>query len=110
MPAEQEFLDYVARSIVEFPDEIRIERIVDDMGILLYLTVNRNDMGKVIGKEGNVAKALRTILRSMGMKHGARVNLKIREPEGGSNVHGGPLPATVGGVDEMKEAMDVIRD
>jgi predicted RNA-binding protein YlqC (UPF0109 family) len=84
MERDQQFLEYVIKSLVDKPEEVKIDRTVDEMGVLLKLTVNRDDMGKVIGRSGATAKAIRTILRVVGMKNDARVNLKIEEPEGGS--------------------------
>jgi predicted RNA-binding protein YlqC (UPF0109 family) len=83
MDQDHAFLDYVVKSLVDRPDDVVIARSVDEMGVLLTLTVNADDMGKIIGKDGNIAKALRTLLRVVGMKHNARVNLKINEPVGG---------------------------
>ena len=81
---EQQFLEYVVKSIVDHPDDVSIVRTVDNMGVLLTLTVNPEDMGRVIGKEGKMAQlALRPLLHAVGMKHNARVNLKINEPAGG---------------------------
>lgn len=83
MQQDQEFVEYVVKSIVDVPDEVKTERTVDEMGVLITLSVSPADMGKIIGKEGRTAKALRTLLRVLGAKHNARVNLKIMEPEGG---------------------------
>lgn len=80
---DQEFVEYVVGSIVEHPDDVKTERIVDEMGTLISLHVNADDMSTIIGKEGRTAKALRTILRVLGAKHNERINLKIIEPEGG---------------------------
>lgn len=80
---EQEFIEYVVKSIVEFPDDVKVNREVDDIGVLILLDVNPADMGKIIGREGNTAKALRTLLRVIGMKYNLKVNLKICEPAGG---------------------------
>jgi predicted RNA-binding protein YlqC (UPF0109 family) len=77
-----QFLEYVVKSLVEKPDEVKIARTVDEMGVLLTLTVDPMDMGKIIGRSGNTAKAIRILLRVVGMKNNARVNLKINEPEG----------------------------
>lgn len=76
------FLEYVVKALVDNPDDVKINRTVDEMGVLLTLTVNPADMGKIIGRMGNTAKAIRTLLRVVGMKSNARVNLKINEPEG----------------------------
>lgn len=83
MEHDQQFLEFVVRSLVDNPNDVKITRVVDEMGVLLTLDVNQADMGKVIGREGNTAKAIRTLLRVVGMKHNARVNLKINEPAGG---------------------------
>lgn len=77
------FLDYVIKALVDHPEAVVITRSVDEMGVLLTLTVSPDDMGKIIGRDGNIAKAIRTLLRVVGMKHNARVNLKINEPVGG---------------------------
>lgn len=83
MEQDHAFLEYVIKALVDHPEDIVIVRSVDEMGVLLTLTVNVEDMGKIIGRDGNIAKALRTLLRVVGMKHNARVNLKINEPAGG---------------------------
>ena len=75
-------MEYVVKALVEHPEEVKIKRTVDEMGVLLLLDVNGEDMGKVIGRDGNTAKAIRTLLRVVGMKNNARVNLKINEPAG----------------------------
>ena len=79
---DKEFLEYIVKEIVENPDEVFVERTIDEMGVLLTLRVNKNDMGKLIGKNGQTAKSIRTLLRIIGSKNNARVNLKIVEPEG----------------------------
>jgi len=81
---DQEFLEYVVKGLVDDPSKVNVERKVDEMGVLLTLDVGAEDMGKIIGRSGNTAKAIRTLLRVVGMKNNARVNLKINEPEGGS--------------------------
>jgi len=83
MENDAKFLEYVIKALVEFPDDVKITRTVDEMGVLMTLDVNGADMGKIIGREGNTAKAIRTLLRVVGMKNNARVNLKINEPVGG---------------------------
>ena len=81
---DQDFLEFVIKALVDNPDDVKVVRQVDEMGVLLTLSVNPADMGKVIGRSGNTAKAIRILLRVVGMKHNARVNLKINEPEGDS--------------------------
>ena len=80
MENDVQFLDFVIRALVDNPQDVKINRTVDEMGVLMTLDVNRADMGKIIGREGNTAKAIRTLLRVVGMKNNARVNLKINEP------------------------------
>lgn len=79
---DQEFVEYVVRALVDNPEVVKVDRRVDEMGVLITLDVDPNDMGKVIGRDGATAKALRTLLRVVGMKNNARVNLKINEPAG----------------------------
>ena len=81
---DQQFLETVVKALVDNPDSVGINRTVDEMGVLLTLDVHAEDMGKIIGRSGNTAKAIRTLLRVVGMKNDARVNLNINEPEGGT--------------------------
>lgn len=80
---DQEFLEFVVKSLTDYPSDVKTERKVDEMGVLLTLHINAADMGKILGRQGNTAKAIRTLLRIVGLKNSARVNLKIAEPEGG---------------------------
>ena len=89
MEQDQQFLEYVVKSLVDNPDAVKVRRTVDEMGVLLTLSVHKDDMGKIIGRSGATAKAIRTVLRVVGMKNEARVNLKIEEPEGSDRVPGG---------------------
>lgn len=79
---DKDFLEFVVRSIVDHPDSVVIDRRIDEMGVLLTLRVHPQDMGQVVGRQGATAKALRSLLRIVGIKHNARVNLIIEEPEG----------------------------
>lgn len=79
---DQEFLEYLVKSLVDHPDDVKVERKVDEMGVLLSLRVNALDMGQVVGRQGATAKSIRSLLRIVGIKNNARVNLKIEEPEG----------------------------
>ncbi len=83
MQADQEFLDIVVKAIVGKPEAVKTTREVDERGVLLTLDVDPSDMGYVIGRQGQTARAIRTLLKIVGAKHNARVNLKITEPEGG---------------------------
>ncbi|HHX58396.1 MAG TPA: KH domain-containing protein [Candidatus Moranbacteria bacterium] len=77
-----EFLEYIVRSIVDNPDAVKINREVDERGVLISLDVDAKDMGMIIGRQGSTAKAIRTLLRVIGARNDSRVNLKINEPEG----------------------------
>ncbi len=79
---DRDFIEYVVKMLVDNPDDVKVERKIDEMGVLITLDVNPQDMGMVIGREGMTAKALRTLLRVIGARNNARVNLKINEPEG----------------------------
>lgn len=85
---DRDFVEYVVKQIVEHPDQVVVERSIDEMGVLITLKVAKEDMGKVIGKSGQTAKSLRILLRVIGSKNNARVNLKIVEPDG-TEVRGG---------------------
>jgi predicted RNA-binding protein YlqC (UPF0109 family) len=85
---DKEFVEYVVKALVDNPSDVVVDRKVDEMGVLITLSINPVDMGKVIGRQGNTAKALRTLLRVVGMKNNARVNLKINEPEGSKRFEG----------------------
>jgi len=74
---DQQFIEFVVKSIVGNPDDVKIERTIDEKGVLLELTVNPEDLGRVIGKRGNTAQSMRTLLRALGTKNDARYNLKI---------------------------------
>jgi predicted RNA-binding protein YlqC (UPF0109 family) len=83
MQPDQQFLEYVIKALVDEPEQVKVIRSVDEMGVLLTLECGAADMGKIIGRQGNTAKAVRTLLRVVGMKNNSRVNLKINEPIGG---------------------------
>ena len=101
MEKDQEFLEYVVRSLVDNPDDVKVSRQVDEMGVLMTLDINAADMGKIIGRSGNTAKAIRTLLRVVGMKNNARVNLKINEPEGSTHNR----PAAEGASKDVDDAV-----
>lgn len=103
MEADQKFLDYLIKELVDHPDAVKVDRIVDEMGVLLTLDIHPEDMGKIIGRSGNTAKAIRTLLRVVGMKNNARVNLKINEPEGGTRA---PAPASEPAPESASKSVD----
>lgn len=103
---DKEFLEMVVKALVENPNDVVIDRTVDEMGVLLTMGVNPVDMGKIIGRQGNTAKAIRTLLRVVGMKHNARVNLKINEPEGGTRSTMGATTEDMGAGSNTDESVN----
>src|ERR1700742_3404481 len=89
---DQQFIEYVVKSLVGKPDAVQVERRVDEKGVLLELTVDPEDLGRVIGKRGATAQSLRTLLRALGTKNDARYNLKI--VDNGTGGHGAPATDT----------------
>jgi len=79
---DKEFIEYVVKAIVSHPDKVKVERTIDERGVLLTLDIDPADMGYVIGRQGQTARSIRTLLKIVGAKNNARVNLKINEPEG----------------------------
>jgi predicted RNA-binding protein YlqC (UPF0109 family) len=79
---DQQFIEYIVKELVGHPDDVSIERRIDEKGVLLELTVNPEDLGRVIGKRGVTAQSLRTLLRALGTKNDARYNLKIVNNDG----------------------------
>lgn len=82
---DQEFVEFVVKSLVSQPDKVQVERRIDEKGVLLELTVDPEDLGRVIGKRGATAQSLRTLLRALGTKNDARYNLKIIDNGVGGN-------------------------
>jgi len=88
MEKDQQFLEYVVKTLVDNPEDVKVNRAIDQMGVLLTLDVNPKDLGQVIGRNGRTAIAIRTLLKVVGAKNQARVNLKINEPEGNRRERG----------------------
>jgi predicted RNA-binding protein YlqC (UPF0109 family) len=103
MEKDAEFLETLVKGLVDHPESVKITRTVDEMGVLLGLDVHPDDMGKIIGRSGNTAKAIRILLRVVGMKNNARVNLKINEPEGGKKSESAQTTEKVESVDDVIE-------
>ncbi|OGZ61656.1 MAG: hypothetical protein A2932_00855 [Candidatus Spechtbacteria bacterium RIFCSPLOWO2_01_FULL_46_10] len=97
---DQVFLENLIKGLVEHPDDVKVDRKVDEMGVLLTLRVHADDMGQIIGKGGNTARAIRSLLRIVGLRGNARVNLKIEEPEGGRRAPAAATEAAKPNVDE----------
>src|SRR6188768_2384486 len=105
---DQDFVEYVVKALVSNPDAVSIERTIDEKGVLLELTVDPEDLGRVIGKRGGTAQSLRTLLRALGTKNDARYNLKIVDPEGGTghSSDGGGTTATKNDDDDTEETKE----
>jgi len=101
---DQEFLEYIIKALVDHPEDVKIDRKVDEMGVLLSLKVHPEDMGQIIGKEGSTARSIRSLVRIVGLKNHARVNLKIEEPEGAAArpTRGRRTPAEGEELEELK--------
>jgi len=98
---DKDFLEFIVKTLVDHPEDVKVERKVDEMGVLLNLNLHKEDMGQIIGREGSTVKAIRTLLRIIGLKNHARVNLKIEEPEG--STHSVPeAKATEPNLDDLK--------
>lgn len=99
MEADQKFVEEVVKAIVNNPDKVKTSRIIDERGVLITLDVDPSDMGYVIGRSGQTARSLRTLLKIVGAKHNARVNLKINEPVGGRGPRASRVEASSDTVD-----------
>lgn len=109
---DQQFIEYVVKSLVGNPDAVQVERRIDEKGVLLELTVDPEDLGRVIGKRGATAQSLRTLLRALGTKNDARYNLKIVDNGVGGSYGDGsasaaPVAATQSDEDNEPES-DVV--
>src|SRR5258707_6391189 len=96
---DQQFVEFIVKSLVSKPDAVQIERRIDEKGVLLELTVDQEDLGRVIGKRGATAQSLRTLLRALGTKNDARYNLKIIDV-------GGPRPPRQSDDDQASQPAD----
>lgn len=103
---DQQFVEYIVKSLVGNPDDVSVERIVDEKGVLLTLTVNPEDLGRVIGRRGVTAQSLRTLLRALGTKNSARYNLKIvnnDEPDASTTISSDDADSTAESTPESTE-------
>ncbi len=98
---DQEFLEHIVKALVDHPGDVKVDRKVDEMGVLLSLKVNSEDMGQIIGRAGATARSIRSLVRIVGLKNHARVNLKIEEPEGG-RISAPDKKASTEGLDDLK--------
>ena len=97
---DQAFVETIVKAIVANPNDVKTDRTVDEMGVLITLHLNQADMGYVIGRQGQTARAIRTLLKMVGDKNNARVNLKIHEPEGSRRPSSAAADTSV--VDDLK--------
>lgn len=102
--SDKDFLEFIVKTLVDHPSDVKVDRKVDEMGVLLSLKVHPEDMGQIIGREGSTARSIRSLVRIVGLKNHARVNLKIEEPEGGSPRRGA---AEKGGADKDLEDLNL---
>jgi predicted RNA-binding protein YlqC (UPF0109 family) len=106
---DQQFVEFIVKSLVNNPDAVQIDRRIDEKGVLLELTVDAEDLGRVIGKRGATAQSLRTLLRALGTKNEARYNLKIVDvdrPEGERNISASAPANDAGAADPATPAAD----
>src|SRR6476661_4072661 len=89
---DQQFIEYIVKSLIGNPDAVRVDRTIDEKGVLLELTVDPEDLGRVIGKRGSTAQSLRSLLRALGTKNDARYNLKIVDVDRPESERGSPAP------------------
>ncbi|MFA6547659.1 MAG: KH domain-containing protein [Candidatus Magasanikbacteria bacterium] len=99
MEADQMFVEALVKAIVNNPDKVKTDRTIDERGVLITLDVDPADMGYVIGRGGQTARSIRTLLKIVGAKHNARVNLKINEPVGGRGPRPMPMQSAAAPID-----------
>lgn len=108
---DQQFIEYIVKTLVGKPDAVKVERSVDEKGVLLELTVDQEDIGRVIGKRGSTAQSLRALLRALGTKNDARYNLKIVDvdrPEGERGTPRAAAPVADSAEKDTGEAEEVV--
>lgn len=103
---DQQFVEYIVKSLVGHPDDVVVDRMIDEKGVLLSLTVNPEDLGRVIGKRGVTAQSLRTLLRALGTKNDARYNLKIVNNDEDRDNYQSTAPA----VSDIAEVVNEVED
>jgi len=109
---DQDFLEYIVKTLVDHPDDVQVKRDVDEMGVLLTVKVNPEDMGQLIGRQGSTARAIRSLVKIIGLKNHARVNLKIEEPEGSTRVRepkAEEVKSDAEKIDDVTEGLDDLK-
>ncbi len=104
--ADEKFLEFIAKALVDHPDDVHIDRAVDEMGVRLSLRVNPQDMGMIIGREGKTVTAIRSLLKIIGRKNHARVSLVVEEPEGGRQPRSEPQGGVQEVIDDLKSDLE----
>lgn len=99
---DKDFLETIVKELVDKPQDVVVERNIDERGVLLTLKVNPEEMGKIIGKQGQTARALRTLLRIIGNKNNSYVNLKVYEPDKEGRPSTRRAPSHEADVDDLK--------
>ena len=107
---DQQFVEYIVKTLVNNPEKVAVERKIDEKGVLLSLTVDPSDVGRVIGKRGVTAQAIRVLLRALGTKQDARYNLKIVNTDEEGNEVKSEKPVEVKEEDEEVEDVDEVED
>jgi uncharacterized protein len=110
---DQQFVEFIVKSLVSKPEAVKIERRIDEKGVLLELSVDAEDLGRVIGKRGATAQSIRTLLRALGTKNDARYNLKIVDvdrPDGGMYAPAAAAPAAISSNDDGADDNDFSSD
>lgn len=105
---DQQFVEFIVKSLVGNPDAVKVERRIDEKGVLLELTVDGEDLGRVIGKRGATAQSLRTLLRALGTKNDARYNLKIVDTGDGQHHASDARAEDTDAVEAPEEESDVV--
>ena len=100
-----EYLEMTIKALVDKPEDVKIVKTIDEMGVLMTVDVNAEDMGKLIGRLGATAKSIRTLLRVVGMKHSQRVNMKINEPLGRRSPHSAASDDVDAAIADLKSDM-----
>ena len=104
---DQQFVEYIVKTLVNNPEKVEVERKIDEKGVLLTLSVDPVDVGRVIGKRGATAQSIRTLLRALGTKNDARYNLKIANNDGGEPAEEIPEKTVAPNLDEAGESNDL---
>ena len=107
---DQQFVEYIVKTLVNNPDKVSVERKIDEKGVLLSLTVDPEDVGRVIGKRGVTAQSIRMLLRALGTKQDARYNLKIVNTDEEGEAHESPKAEKAEKVEEKEPENEAVEE